>query len=152
MGSFFSKTPPPVRYNDYINIRFQQQTGYRKIGPAGGLKCPLKEEYRTMPGLESTFDSVEDCESGKLELMEKIEKEREQSNLPIKRREFDPHRVDYEENERNRQLAYVQAEQIANQRNSGKSGYRGGKRSRRSKSQKKHKISRKSTKRVRKTM
>lgn len=152
MGSFFSKTPPPIRYNDYINIRFQQQTDYRKIGPPGGLKCPLKEEYRSMPGLESTFDSVEDCESGKLKLMEKIEEEREQSNLPVKRREFDPHHEDYAENERNRQLAYEQAEQISNERKSGKSGYRGGKKSRRSKSQKKRRSYRKSTKKARKTI
>lgn len=147
MGSFFSKTPPLIRYNDYIDIRFQQQTGYRKIGPPGGLKCPLKEEYRTMPGLESTFDTVEACESGKLELLEK-----EKVKVPVERRQFDPHRVDYATNERNRQLAYEQAEKIAQDRakTMTNSRYRGGKKSRRSKSQKKHKSSRKSTKKMRK--
>jgi len=140
MGSFLSKKPPAIRYNDYINVRFQQQTEYRKIGGPGGLKCPLKEEYRTMPGLESTFDSVEDCESGKLKLDDMIEK----SNLPVERRKFDPHRVDYKTNEINRQLAYEQAERISNERNS---RYRGGKKS---KSQKNRRSSRKSTKKVKK--
>lgn len=139
MGSFFSKKPPAIRYNDYIDIRFQQQTG--------GLKCPLKEEYRTMPGLESTFNTVEACKSGKSALIEK-----EKVKVPVERRQFDEFNVDYATNERNRQLAYEQAVQIAQDRaktmaNGANSRYRGGKKSRRSKSQKKRRSSRKSTKR-----